>query len=305
MKISHECFTKIRVGRKRNETELGQKMKIRDQLKAWINSTTSVNNKIVLQKELLGVESDISEMCAQQNVEKIRDQIGNLSNLKGGFSGIGMWKLKKKLLPPSRDPPMAKRDASGNIITAPEALKKLYLETYVHRLRHRPIMPGLEALKQLKEDLWERRLKILKQNKTPEWKSEEVKKILDSLKDNKARDPSGLINELFKEGVAGPDLVEAVKQLVNRIKHESTSVPLLDLANITTIYKNKGSRLDLVNDRGIFGLSIFRLILEKLIYNDKFETLDRGMSDSNVGGRRGRNITVSYTHLTLPTNREV
>ena len=199
-------------------------------------------------------------------------------------------RVKQKLIPKSRDPPTAKRDESGNIITSPNLLKKLYLDTYVHRLRHRKIKPELETLKILKEELWERRYQIIKQKKTPNWEINQVQKTLNSLKNNKARDPSGLINELFKDGVAGPDLVKAVTIMINRIKEEQKIVPLTQLANIATIYKNKGSRLDLVNDRGIFGLGIFRYILEKQIYCDKYQFIDKGMSDSNVGGRKGRNI---------------
>ena len=230
-------------------------------------------------------------MCAEENVKKIKEQLGDISNLKGGFSCQGMWKVKNRMFPKSRDPPMGKWDASGNIVTAPNALKKLYLDTYVHRLRHRPIKTGLESLKSLKEDLWARRYQLLKENKTDGWKTSEIIKVLSSLKNNKARDPMGLINELFKKGVAGPDLVNAVKLLMNRLKEEkAVGVPLLYQANISTIYKNKGSRLDLENDRGIFNLGVFRYILEKLIYEDKYQYIDQGMSDSNVGGRKGRNI---------------
>ena len=60
--------------------------------------------------------------------------------------------------------------------------------------------------------------------------------------------------------------------------------------NITTIFKNKGSRQDMENDRGIFILSALKKILDKLIYIDKFENIDKNMSCSNVGARRGRNI---------------
>ena len=141
---------------------------------------------------------------------------------------------------------MGKFDSSGNIITAPNALKKLYLETYVHRLRHRPIKHGLELLKSLKEDLWERRYKLLKENKTDGWKTSDIKKVLKTLKNNKARDPLGFVNELFKEDAAGTDAVNAIRLLMNRLKEETAvGVPLLSLANISTIYKNKGSRMDL------------------------------------------------------------
>ena len=48
--------------------------------------------------------------------------------------------------------------------------------------------------------------------------------------------------------------------------------------------------MDLMNDRGIFIVDIFRSILMKLVYQEKYEMVDRQMSDSNVGARRGKNI---------------
>ena len=37
-------------------------------------------------------------------------------------------------------------------------------------------------------------------------------------------------------------------------------------------------------------VTLFRSMLMKLIYNDKYDILDQNMSDSNVGARRGKNI---------------
>ena len=68
-------------------------------------------------------------------------------------------------------------------------------------------------------------------------------------------------------------------------------IPLfITLSNITTIYKNKGSRLDLNNDRGIFIQTVMKKILDQLTYCDNYQEIDKHMSDSNVGGRRKRNI---------------
>ena len=61
-------------------------------------------------------------------------------------------------------------------------------------------------------------------------------------------------------------------------------------ANIVSIYKGKGEKLDLDNDRGIFIVNLFRSIILKMVYHDKYETVDRNMSDSNVGARRKKNI---------------
>ena len=59
---------------------------------------------------------------------------------------------------------------------------------------------------------------------------------------------------------------------------------------MATIYKGKGEKSDLTNDRGIFVVPIFRSILMRLIYRDNYDTIDRSMSDSQVGGRKKKNI---------------
>ena len=62
------------------------------------------------------------------------------------------------------------------------------------------------------------------------------------------------------------------------------------LEDITTIYKNKGSRFDMDNDRGIFILTVLKKVLDKLVYIDNFKDIDMRMSDSNIGARKNRNI---------------
>ena len=107
-------------------------------------------------------------------------------------------------------------------------------------------------------------------------------KVLKSLKNNKTQDPSGMINELFKQGCIGDDLKIALLGLFNGIKAHQFIPTFMSLSNITSIFKNKGSRLEMKNERGIFILNV----LDKLIY----EGIDSNMSDSNAGARRNRNI---------------
>ena len=61
-------------------------------------------------------------------------------------------------------------------------------------------------------------------------------------------------------------------------------------ADITTLYKGKGSKSELNNERGIFIVSIFRSLLMKLIYQDIYDVVDNSMSDSQIGSRKGKNI---------------
>ena len=64
----------------------------------------------------------------------------------------------------------------------------------------------------------------------------------------------------------------------------------MQLANVTTIFKSKGSRMSLESDRGIFVTSVLKRAINGLIYSDKYNDIDKGMSDSNIGGRRKMNI---------------
>ena len=64
----------------------------------------------------------------------------------------------------------------------------------------------------------------------------------------------------------------------------------MEISNITTIYKKKVPKHDMENDRGIFGLSVFRKIIDNLVYQEKYPLIDMGMSDSNIGARKRKNI---------------
>ena len=99
-----------------------------------------------------------------------------------------------------------------------------------------------------------------------------------------------MVNEVFKAGVAGNDLKEAILRLCNGCRINQKIPPFMTLSNITSIYKNKGSRLSLENDRGIFIQTVLKKILDKLIYADTYVSIDGSMSDSNIGARRGKNI---------------
>ena len=198
----------------------------------------------------------------------------------------------KKVFPKNVQPlPVAKRNNLGQIITNPEMMKDLYLETFVHRLRHRPIKSDFEELKKLKEALFELRLRLVKQRKSKPWSMSDLDVVLKSLKKNKSRDPHGLFNERLKSGIIGSDLEDSLIVLQNGIKSKCHLPEFIQWANITAIYKGKGEKIDLENERGIFGVSLLRSILMRLIYNDKYEVIDSNMSDSNVGSRKRKNIS--------------
>jgi hypothetical protein len=114
--------------------------------------------------------------------------------------------------------------------------------------------------------------------------------VLKSLKTKKSRDALGYCNELFKPYNIGKDLKLAILKLMNKIKQSQEFPKCLDLCNISSIYKRKGSKHEFTQYRGIFRVLVFRSILEKLIYNDEYHNIDTNLTDSNVGTRKNKNI---------------
>ena len=148
----------------------------------------------------------------------------------------------------------------------------------------------MEEHKNEREDLAMSRMKEAALNKTIDWDINDLDIVLKHLKKDKSTDALGYINEIFKPEVIGSDLKLAILKLMNKIKNEQIFPKCLELCNITSIFKKKGSKSDFNNYRGVFRALIFRTILERLIYNDEYPNIDMNLTDANVGARKKRNI---------------
>ena len=160
----HKCFQKVRIkngtptfkGNKAIQTFLDIESTVTNILKR----VTCTVSRQLLTTFLRKTEKDFEVYIYQVNNE-VKDIINSLELANGQFNRLGFWKLRNKLCPRRQDPPMAKRDAKGNIITSPEALKQLYIESYVARLKHRDIKAEFVDIFHLKTELWETRMQTL------------------------------------------------------------------------------------------------------------------------------------------------
>ena len=64
------------------------------------------------------------------------------------------------------------------------------------------------------------KLKLAEVRPTRLWEMSDLEVALSDLKNNKSRDPEGLINELFKKNVIGEDLKKSLLMMCNRLKVE-------------------------------------------------------------------------------------
>ena len=275
-----------KVGSKRIQILMTRKIELRKKIK----TCKDTNMKITLEESVNELEDEINKEMNNMNKETVEKFIEESQKGDGTFAHNKFWKLKQKLVPKENDQPAAKLDDKGNLITSEKSLKDLYLNTYKARLTHTLKHEHIEEIHEMKRELWDIRLKLLNDIKSEDWTNIEVKKAIDSLKNNKTRDPNGMINETIKEWEENSDLVVAITHLMNGIKHNQMLPDFMSLENITSIYKLKGSRLSLENDRGLFILTVFKKVLDKLLYFDLYNEVDKNMSDSNIGARKNQNV---------------
>ena len=106
---------------------------------------------------------------------------------------------------------------------------------------------------------------------TPDWNEQDVRFVIKHLKLKKPRDPLGYSNEISQCG--GSDFFKAIVQLMNNIKKQQIFPEILQPCNISSLYKNKGSRKNLDYYRGIFRVTVLRNILDRMIFNYEYETI--------------------------------
>ena len=287
-----QSFKKIRVStvKVKENDKLKDLFEEREQLKGKLSSFSDIVVKDVVKDKLEKVDSDIADIQAEHNYKTIKEQVEHLVDDTDNLNCLKMWQLKKKLGVKKKDVPITKKNEKCELVTNSVQLKKLYESTYKKRLEHRMMKPELVNMYKLKMNLFDIRLEVSKSIKSQDWTEENLLNVLKTLKKNKSADSDGLIYELFRPEVIGSDLFSSLLMLCNKVKSELVIPKFVTFTDITSIYKNKGDKNDLENDRGIFGVSKVRSIIEKLIYEEKYHTIDDSMSDSNVGGRKKGNI---------------
>ena len=176
--------------------------------------------KSLVEKKIHQIEQVLGENISEEYRKEIVETLKILGDDTYSINGSGrkqLWSLLKKNYPKTNPAiPVGKRNNEGKMITDHVQLKHLYLQTYLHRLRNRPGNDDLEEIRKFKMTLFETRLKNSEVKKSDPWKMEQLEKVLKELKIDKARDPNGLINEIFKKGIIGNDLKISLLAFFNR-----------------------------------------------------------------------------------------
>ena len=170
--------------------------------------------------KLKDVENEIAEINAEENYNFMRKNVEHLVDNTKNVNCIKMWQLKKKLCSKKAEPPTAKKNDKGELVTESSELKKLYKSTYQNRLKHRIMKPHLQNLYKLKMDLFDMRFEVCKNLKSDKWSMVNLLNVIKGLKKNQRPDSQGLIYELFRPEIIGSDLLSSLLMLCNNVKSQ-------------------------------------------------------------------------------------
>ena len=179
-KIISSSFSKIRIKKEKIAPELENLFSQRENLMQEIAKCENddlIEKELDLREKLEEISNKIADACADKNKKIIDEYIGDIDLSSDGFNQLQTWGLKKKLAPRNTiDPPAAKKNDSGQLVTEKQSLENLYLETYRKRLASNPVPEDLSDLVKLKEYLFEIRKKIAQNEVSREWNIQELEK---------------------------------------------------------------------------------------------------------------------------------
>ena len=250
--------------------------------------------------ELEEVLEAISEVT-DDKANIIKEEIMKMKSAEGKMNPQQLWKLRKRLCPKSRDPPCAMMDSNGNLLTSDDAIENEAIKEFSKRLKGNEIVENLKDHESTTNELRKMRLERCKLIKSDPCTMDDLKYVLKQLETEKSRDADGFANEVFKEEAAGDDLLLAVLKMMNRIKEKQKFPKLLQKCNITCIHKKKSKKL-FVNYRGVFRVCVLRSILNRLMYNESYSTIDANLTDGNVGARKQRSCRDNIFVISAITN---
>ena len=150
-------FNKIRIKKNQLQPELEMLFQKKESLKSKIALKENLEEFVEamdLGEELNLVNEEIASICANKNQSIVNDYLGDKNDTLEGFTQAKTWSMKKKLAPKNTvDPPAAKKDESGNLVTGRKELENLYLRTYQRRLKPNPVTEEYEEHKMLKDSV--------------------------------------------------------------------------------------------------------------------------------------------------------
>ena len=237
------------------------------------------------------LDANVAEV-AKRSMERVKDTIANLT-IDNNFSPNGFWELCKRSRTRTNSIGTSVITETGNEVFGEDLIRDAYVREFKHRLRERQISPDLTNYEQRSKLLCHLYIEESKQMKEPRYTEGELEKITTQLKKNKAFGRDKIPPEIPMNW--GSKLKNLSLNVLNAIKNSQGTPEQWANVLISTIYKNKGSKKMLVNQRGIFLKQVISKIFEKINMNRIDDCINK--IDPFQAGSRCERSTADQTFL--------
>ncbi len=224
-----------------------------------------------------------SEKVSTMNAQRLLKSVENLSE-NDIFSAQNFYKARKAIQS-SIQSCNSVFDHTGKEVFETEDIIEVYRKEFDDRLTSVQINPALQNFKERTEDVCAKILEVARTKKQPDFTRKELDKVIDKLQQGKAHGPDRKPAEIFKQG--GEEFRRLTLDVLNCIKISHVIPEQWERMNITPLYKGKGSRKHLVNQRGIFLTQVISKIWERLI-KARTSNITENINKLQGGSRHGK-----------------
>ena len=190
--------------------------------------------------------------------------------------------MKKKEWKVANASPVVKEN--GAVVDGPAEVKESYMEEFERRLANRGPASGWEKFVEETNEAVRKWLRG-ESRSSRSFTLKELRKTVTQLKNNKCPGVDRFPAELFK--FAGDGVLKSLLTTFNKVKSSRETPEQWNYVRIATIYKQKGSKKELKNYRGIFLTVVVSKIFESLI-KGRIESKLNQISLLQAGSRKNR-----------------
>ena len=240
-----------------------------------------IQRKVASQYKKLILDRRLTEV-RKERAKSLKESITSLT-ISGRFTRQQFWKVRKSVYRKFENCASV-FDENGREVFEDVMIRKAYEKEFVNRLSHRKIHPTLVEYENKTNLLAKTYVEEAECTKGPPITMEELDVVIGNLKSGSPG--SDNIPTDFYTNI-GVGFKAYLLDILNEVKVTSWTPQQWECTLIRTIYKNKGTRKQLKNHRGIFLTQILAKLFERIILMRKKEAMDK-VTKWQSGSRRKR-----------------
>ena len=283
-----ECVIKKRkIKRKRKIPMIGYNKEMKEKIKerretfsAYVKEKEEAKEQEMKDK-YIRIKEEIIQYISDTQRKELSKMISEKNNGKVDF-----WKIIKDIKrKPEEQEKLKNKD--GIMTNNMKEILELKRE-YYKNLYKKAEMNNEEIIEEqkMKEEIMEQMENRKDDNMNKDFTEEEIQDAMKELKKNKAPGPDGITNEMIQEG--GEVITKLMTTFFNKLLEDEEKLPASwKTGDIVSIYKGKGNKADLTNQRGLSLTSCVLKLLEKVIANRISKNIQQYSTTLQGGGKKG------------------